>query len=146
MNILQKAREYRKIIEQVFAGADEQQIARAPALVKHWVVDETVVPGDIRYDKLTEKAYKVRENMGHTTQENWEPSKIPAMWEAIDLVHEGTKDDPIEAVAGMKYYYNKYYIENNILYRCIREDVVDGVVLQYTPSQLIGTYFEVVNQ
>lgn len=52
---------------------------------------------------------------------------------------------PIEAVAGMKYYYNKYYIENNILYRCIREDVVDGVVLQYTPSQLIDIYFEVVN-
>lgn len=67
------------------------------------------------------------------------------MWEVIDLVHEGTKDGPIEAVAGMKYYYNKYYIENNILYRCIREDAVDGVVLQYTPSQLIDIYFEVVN-
>ena len=146
MDIIAKARVYRAIIEKAMATADEQLIAKAPTLVKHWVVDENVVPGDIRYDKLTEKAYKVRENMGHTTQENWEPSKTPAMWEVIDLVHEGIKDDPIEAVAGMKYYYNKYYIENNILYRCIREDAVDGVVLQYTPSQLIGIYFEVVNQ
>lgn len=77
MDIIAKARVYREIIEKAMATADEQLIAKAPTLVKHWAVNEAVVPGDIRYDKLTEKAYKVRENMGHTTQENWEPSKNP---------------------------------------------------------------------
>ena len=76
MDIIAKARVYRAIIEKAMATADEQLIAKAPTFVKHWAVNEAVVPGDIRYDKLTEKAYKVRENMGHTTQENWEPSKI----------------------------------------------------------------------
>ena len=85
MDIIAKARVYRAIIEKAMATADEQLIAKAPTLVKHWVVNE--------------------------------------------------------AVAGMKYYYNKYYIENNILYRCIREDAVDGVVDNTSLADIINEYW-----
>ena len=45
MDIIAKARVYRAIIEKAMATADEQLIAKAPTLVKHWAVNEAVVPG-----------------------------------------------------------------------------------------------------
>ena len=121
-------------------GADDQTAARNVVAFPAWAAGIAVKAGDRLKDGG--KLYKVRSD--HTTQADWKPESTPALYEPIDIEHGGTVSDPIPAAAGMTYYYNKYYSENGVLYRCIREDAVEGVVLHYLPSALVGSYFEVV--
>lgn len=140
--LIQKARMYRAIIEDVMKSADKELVVRAPSLLPQWKVGEVLYVGDRRYYSKTNLAYEVRQD--HTTQADWTPDITPNLYIPISIDSDGTLDNPITAVAGMKYYYNKYYIEDGIIYKCTREDAVDGVVLQYLPSQLVGLYFEKV--
>ena len=82
----------------------------------------------------------------HTTQSDWTPDITPALWTVIDIEHSGTLEDPIPAVASMEYIKGKYYIENGTIYLMNRQGMAEGesIVLHYTPSQLVGQYFEVV--
>lgn len=81
----------------------------------------------------------------HTAQEDWHPSKTPALWTYIDRTHAGTLDNPVPATRGMEYTYGLYYSdpEDNGLYRCTRTGETDGgtVTLQYLPHELVGHYF-----
>lgn len=81
----------------------------------------------------------------HTAQEDWHPSKTPALWTYIDRTHAGTLDDPVPATRGMEYVYGLYYSdpEDNGLYKCTRTGETDGgtVTLQYLPHELVGHYF-----
>ena len=90
------------------------------------------------------RLYKVVQ--AHSTQSDWTPDITPALWTVIDIEHSGTLEDPIPAVASMEYIKGKYYIENGTIYLMNRQGMADGesIVLHYTPSQLVGQYFEVV--
>ena len=81
----------------------------------------------------------------HTAQEDWHPSKTPALWTYIDRTHAGTLNDPVPATRGMEYTYGLYYSdpEDNGLYKCTRTGEADGgtVTLQYLPHELVGHYF-----
>ena len=81
----------------------------------------------------------------HTAQEDWHPSKTPALWTYIDRTHAGTLDDPVPATRGMEYVYGMYYSdpEDNGLYKCTRTGEAGGgtVTLQYLPHELVGHYF-----
>lgn len=122
------------------ARADDQTAARNIFAFPAWQPNVAVKEGDRVKDGG--KLYKVI--TAHTTQADWKPESTPALYEPIDVEHGGTMADPIPAAAGMTYYYNKYYSENGVLYRCIREDAANGVVLHYLPSALVGNYFEVI--
>lgn len=91
------------------------------------------------------RLYKCRR--GHTSQVNWTPDIVPDLWKVIDVEHAGTFEDPIPAVANMEYVHGKYYIEDGVIYQMKREGMVDGerIVLAFTPSQLVGHYFVVVD-
>ena len=80
--------------------------------------------------------------------ESWNPVEAKSIWTAIDVVHTGTIDDPIPAVAGMQYVYGKYYIEGKTVYICKRTGEAEGgtIVLQFLPSQLVGQYFEIASE
>ena len=90
------------------------------------------------------RLYKVVQ--AHTTQADWTPDITPALWTVIDIEHSGTLEDPIPAVASMEYVKGKYYVEDGVIYLMNRQGMADGesIVLHYTPSQLVGIYFEVV--
>ena len=98
---------------------------------------------DERY-QYNGRLYKVAQ--AHTTQSDWTPDITPALWTVIDIEHSGTLEDPIPAVASMEYIKGKYYIENGTIYLMNRQGMAEGesIVLHYTPSQLVGQYFEVV--
>ena len=98
---------------------------------------------DERY-QYNGRLYKV--GQAHTTQADWPPDITPALWTVIDVEHAGTLEDPIPAVASMEYIKGKYYSENGVVYLMNRQGMADGesIVLHYTPSQLVGQYFEVV--
>lgn len=91
--------------------------------------------------KYQEKLYKVTQ--AHTTQADWQPNLVPALFEILDIVNEGTLENPILASAGMRYYKDKYYFDetDNKIYLCIRQDTEDGTVLHFMPNSLIDIYF-----
>lgn len=92
------------------------------------------------YVQYGDKLYRVLTT--HVAQANWSPNVSQSLFIVVDLEHEGTIEDPIPANANMMYYNGKYYIENDILYLCIRDS---GIALQTLPSTLIGIYFELIN-
>ena len=107
-----------------------------------WQSDLSVKVGE-RY-QYNGRLYKV--GQAHTTQADWTPDITPALLTVIDVEHAGTLEDPIPAVASMEYIKGKYYIEDGTIYLMNRQGMADGesIVLHYTPSQLVGQYFEVV--
>lgn len=74
----------------------------------------------------------------------WTPDVTPAHWERVTVGEDGTLNNPITAATGMRYYKDLYYRDGDRIYLCTRDDTGNGTILQYTPSQLVGIYFEEV--
>ena len=134
-------KEYAETVATVLPLLDDKTAVRVKSLFEEWKPEKEYAVG-VRV--VSEGIlYKVREGQAHTSQIGWEPKNTPALWVAIDEEHEGTFEDPIPAVAGMLYEKDKHYVYNDIVYLCIRPDTDEGTVLQFTPDQLVGQYFEV---
>ena len=82
----------------------------------------------------------------HTSQADWAPPVVPALWVVVNVSSPGTIDDPIQASRGMEYEYGKYYLdpEDSKTYLCKRLNETGTIVLYYLPHELIGQYFEEV--
>jgi hypothetical protein len=104
-----------------------------------------IYPWDYYLDKvLTEgmmvtyedKPWRVRQT--HTPLEVYPPSLATAsLYEAIDKEHDGTLEDPIPYNPPMEIFINKYYIENNEIYKCIRNS---DTALSHSLKDLVGIY------
>ena len=78
----------------------------------------------------------------HTSQEEWEPENVPALWEEICETHDGSLYDPIPYEGSMALENGKYYSQDGVTYLCNR-DTVNPV---YNPlRELVGIYVEIVN-
>ena len=88
--------------------------------------------------------YKV--SMDHTSQSDWTPDVARTLFEPLDVVNEGTLENPIAAASGMRYYKDKYYFDetDGNIYLCTRQDTDDGTVLHFMPSALVGVYFSTI--
>ena len=129
------------LLVEVRPQLNDQLALKYSAMYPIWATEIAVEVGQ-RY-QYGDRLYKV--GQAHTTQADWTPDATPALWTVIDVVHAGTIDDPIPAVAGMEYEYGKYYIEGETVYICQRTGEASGgkITLYYLPSQLVGQYFEV---
>lgn len=79
-----------------------------------------------------------------TVLENQPPSiETASLYERIDEEHAGTYDDPIPYANTMEVFNGKYYIEDEIIYKCIRDS---GQPLYATCASLVGNYFEVAEE
>ena len=104
-----------------------------------------IYPWDYYLDKvLTEgmmvtyedKPWRVRQT--HTPLEIYPPSLATAsLYEVIDKEHDGTLEDPIPYNPPMEIFIDKYYIENNEIYKCIRNS---DTALSHSLSALVGIY------
>lgn len=103
-----------------------------------WQVNKLYKVGDrVQVDG---KLWKCRQE--HTSQDNWKPSiETASLWEVIDEQHEGTLEDPIPYDMNMEVFKDKYYIENEVVYKCIRDSEQP---LYASCSSLLGNYFELV--
>lgn len=78
----------------------------------------------------------------HTSQEGWEPSSSTAsLWAEVCETHDGTADDPIPYTGNMVLDAGKYYIQDSVIYRCIRNT---GNPVYNTLKDLTGLYVETV--
>lgn len=85
------------------------------------------------------KVYRSRQE--HTVLEVYYPSKDTAsLYEVIEKIHTGKKDDPIPYTPPMEIFEGKYYTQNNVLYICTR----DGeTALTHDLNSLVGLYVEI---
>jgi hypothetical protein len=79
----------------------------------------------------------------HTSQADWRPSITPALWQKVEKPGQGdTPDNPIPWSWGLKIFNGKYYSQNDVIYRGIRDS---GVGIFADLSALVGNYVEVYN-
>ena len=146
-DILQQAQAIRASMDAAAIVLTDKQAAKAPRLYPTWEAGMTVKEGGRLYYPVTDRLYKVVSD--HTTQADWTPDAVPALYTVFDISYAGTQDDPIPAERGMEYTYGLYYLdgEDNNLYLCQRTGEAGGstVVLQYLPHELVGHYFTKVS-
>ena len=141
MTYTERSRALRPYIVKASASLTDADAVKAKELYDRWAAGMSVEVNDrlVYADRL----YRVTQ--AHTTQEGWEPDKVPALFTVIDEEHAGTQEDPIPAAKGMEYTYGLYYTdpEDGKLYRCERTGEQPGgkVTLQFLPHELVGLYF-----
>lgn len=137
MNLQERAKAFRKALDNVSAVADDQTAVKNKIIYFLWSGDGIAYyPGDKRREG--DLLYKCRQE--HVSQPGWNPSVTPALWEVIKEEHSGTIGDPIPYNPNMAVINGLYYTEEGILYKCIRDS---GQPLYNSCASLVGIYFEV---
>lgn len=138
--ILEEARALRE--ELLSAGRDmPDNIA-----VKHTCLYDSFDPNGHAYaagDRFVfnGRLCKVKDGMAHTSQPSWTPDTAASLYEYIPMDDEtGTADNPIAYAGNMKLYEGKYYTQDSVKYRCIRDS---GIALVHPLSALVGSYVEI---
>lgn len=63
-----------------------------------------------------------------------------SLFSVIDETNAGTLEDPIPYDGNMEIFEGKYYVQNDVVYRCIRDS---GIPLYHDLANLVGLYVEV---
>ena len=134
---------FRKKIESAATLLPDEQALESIELFPAWEPIAYNVGDRCRYNGKLYKCY----NAITGGVPNWTPDVTSAHWEAVAQPEAvGTLNHPITAEVGMRYYKDKYYKEGDKIYKCTRDDSNgQGTILYYTPSQLVGQYFEEVS-
>lgn len=143
----EKAEQEATLEQMMFASArasflvelDDTKAAKLSLCYDAWKTDTAYKVGDrVLCDG---KLWKCRQ--AHTSQENWKPSiNTASLWEVINVENAGTLEDPIPYDQTMTVYNGKYYLEEGIIYKCVRDS---GQPLYATCASLVGNYFEVAS-
>lgn len=132
----EKARQLRPMIVKASASLSDEDALGAVELFKAWVADTAyAVDERIRYG---DKLYRCVQ--AHTSQADWTPDTTPALWTEVALPGDGTTPDKPIAYNNMALEQGKYYAQNGIVYRCIR-DTINPVYNNL--ADLVGIYVEV---
>lgn len=140
------ARRLRQMIEKASASLSDADALKAPLLFAEWKKDTTY-----RREKETD-VIRVRDPidgllyklipMEHTSQNDWPPRLVPAIWQLVPAPGQGdTPDNPIPWSWGLQIYKGKYFEQFNVLYVGIRDS---GVGIHADLSALVNNYVEVV--
>lgn len=123
---------------------DDQQALSVKSLYPSW---ESLIGKQLQKDtklQYNNKLFKVVQT--HTAQADWKPGIATAsLYTEIIEDHAGTIDDPIPYPedGNMIIYSGRYYVENGLIYLCIR----DSIQPLYTSlSSLIDNYVQIIEE
>lgn len=119
---------------------DEDALKR-PLLVYEWdtYIGKSLKTGQIVSYKS--KLYRVRQDIS-TVIESYAPQLSTAsLYEVIEVASAGTIDDPIPYTPPMEIFNGKYYTQNGVKYKCIRDS---QTALSHNLVDLVALYVEVV--
>lgn len=119
---------------------DEDALKR-PLLVYEWdtYIGKSLKTGQIVSYKS--KLYRVRQDIS-TVIESYAPQLSTAsLYEVIEVASAGTINDPIPYTPPMEIFNGKYYTQNGVKYKCIRDS---QTALSHNLADLIALYVEVV--
>lgn len=127
-------------VKQAKQVTDDQEALELQILYKSWdqQIGKQLNVGE--YIQHEGKLYRVLQ--AHTAQSTWAPGNgTESLFVVIDKEHAGTLEDPIPYEGNMELFNGKYYIQNEVVYLCIRDS---GTPLYHELSALIGNYVEEV--
>lgn len=127
-------------VKQAKQITDDQEALELQILYKSWdqQIGKQLNVGE--YVQHEGKLYRVLQ--AHTAQSTWVPGNgTESLFVVIDKEHAGTLDDPIPYNGNMELFNGKYYIQNEVVYLCIRDS---STPLYHELSALIGNYVEEV--
>lgn len=127
----------KEMMHKASASLSDTDALQAVELFAEWATDtDYSVDERIRYEGVL---YKCRQ--AHTSQSIYTPDMIPALWEVVAEPGQGdTPDNPIPYNQSMAIEEGKFYIENDVIYLCIRDS---GVPLYTALANVVGNYVEV---
>lgn len=132
-----EALKLRSMIEKASASLSDTDALEAVELFPVWQTD-TDYAVDARCRDGGE-LFKCQQ--AHHSQADWSPSVTPALWQKVEQPGQGdTPDNPIPWAWGLQIYNGKYYAQNDVLYRGIRDS---GIGIFADLSALMGNYVEV---
>lgn len=132
-----EAENLRRVIETAAQSLDDATALRAVCLHPAWTAGMAYEAGF----KVQRGGKLWRALQGHTSQSGWEPENAPSLWEQINETHTGDLSDPIPYDGNMALEKGKHYIQNGVIYRCVR----DTEIPVYAPlAELVGLYVEAV--
>lgn len=134
-----KARALRPLIEKAAASLSDADALDGVELFPAWEADtEYKADERLRYDG---KLWRVRQ--AHTSQAQYPPSiDTAALYAEVEKPGEGdTPENPIAYNGNMALIAGKYYSQDGVVYRCIR-DTINPVYNAL--HDLVGLYVEVV--
>lgn len=135
------------------------EIADAIVLLKNQITDEQALLVKSLYptwedlveqNKTVESGYRFIYNnklyktlqSTYTFMSHWVPgSGTESLFTVINETNAGTLEDPIPYDGNMELFNGKYYSQNGVIYKCIRDS---GQPLYHALSDLIGLYVEKV--
>ena len=119
---------------------DDQQALEVKSLYPSW---ESFIGKQLEKDMKVQydgKLFKVVQT--HTAQQDWYPSiSTASLFTEIVEDHAGTLEDPIPypADGNMVIYNGKYYIDNGVIYKCVRDS---GIPLYTSLANVVGNYVQ----
>lgn len=126
----------RSVIEQAMQSIDGNDAVTARMLYPAWATDTAYTVGFKA--QYADKLWRCIQQ--HTAISGWEPDVATSLWEEINETHSGTIDDPIPYGGNMALVQGLYYIQNDVVYLCIRDT---GNPVYNALSELVGIYVEV---
>ena len=134
----ERAYALRALIERAAASLSDEDALDGVELFPTWMTGTSYEAGErIRYGG---KLYRVVQS--HTSQADWLPDLTPALYTEVEKPGEGdTPDNPIAYNGNMALTNGKYYSQDGVVYRCIR-DTINPVYNAL--RDLVGLYVEVV--
>lgn len=120
--------------------SDEDALKR-PLLVYPWsdYAGKALAKGQVvQYDG---KLWRVRQDIAAVLETQPPSLDTAALYGVIEVEASGTEDDPIAYTPPMEIFAGKYYVQNDVKYRCTRDS---GQELTHDLSALVGIYVEIV--
>lgn len=137
MNLIDKIKRLIALAKSEMAVLEDKDALEVLELYPQWQSGKNYAVGDrVRYDG---KLWKVVQ--GHTSQDSWKPDVAVSLFTQVQAgSQQGTIDNPIEYSLNMELIEGKYYVQDGVLYKCIRA-LAQSV---WDLSALVGNYVEVV--
>lgn len=132
-----QARKLREIIEKAIQLLGDTDALKCICLHEKWSPDGIEYPEGKKL-QYNGDLYKVKQ--AHTSQESWSPDAAASLFEKVCESHIGTIDDPIPYSGNMILEKDKYYLEDGIIYLCVRDT---EIAVFNKLSELVGIYVDV---
>lgn len=144
MSIIDNARRLRPIIERAMQSIDGQDALDAVGLYPAWetLCEKSFVAEQTGFKFSHEGVlYKTRQPW-YTFVSNYVPGvRTESLFERIVETHTGTLDDPIPYDGNMALTAGLYYVQDGVVYRCIRDT---GNPVYNALADLVGNFVEVI--
>ena len=117
---------------------DKEALDRA-VIIYNWVhyIGKPLAKGQVVVHN--DSVYRVRQDISEVLDIYPPDMSTASLYEVIVLTATGEIDDPIPYTPPMEIFNGKYYIQNDVLYKCTRDSLT---ALSHDLSALVGLYVE----